>query len=241
MKLKFRFKLNFGITHKESLFFKMTSKNRQNFINPYFLDHIGEEMMQQIKIQKRRRGRPRKHHCIRHIHILLDEHIARELDKFCEEHLTTKQDLICNMIIQFLYNQSKLNNLLLKKTMKTQRNRYQEFVTLVLHSTLLTITEQYEKVLRNPLLRFRREVLLQLLDRVGLIPHSGTLKRYVLKMQAEELIINRLPGGIVVVASPDQFKEYLNSTAFQPELQQNWEKLVNWYEQLSQRLSRRLP
>ena len=212
----------------------MTLKNRQNFINPYFLHHIGEEMMQQIKIQKRRRGRPRKHrYAIRHIHILLDEKIARQLDEFCEQHLTTKQEVIFNLIIQFLHNKSKLGNLLSKKT---GRSRYKQFVELVLNSALLTIANQYEKVLKNPILRLRREALLELLDRAGLVPHTDTLRRYVIKMESEGIAVNKLPHGIILIASLDKFREYLSNTEMQHELQRNLDKVEAWEKRLTQKL-----
>ena len=189
--------------------------------------------MQQVTTQKRKRGRPRKYHCIRHIHILLDERIAKQLDKFCEEHLTTKQEIIYNLITQFLYNQSKLNNLLSKTA---HRSRYEQFVALVLNSTLITIVTHHEKVLEKPVIRFSRDRLLQLLSRVGLVPHTDTLKRYVLKMENEGLVINELPGGVIITANTNQFKKYLLNTDFQYELIRNLEKVEAWQERLEQKM-----
>ncbi|RLG07404.1 MAG: hypothetical protein DRN65_03555 [Thaumarchaeota archaeon] len=164
---------------------------------------------------------------------MLDERIAKQLDKFCEEHLTTKQEVIYNLITQFLYNQSKLNNLLSKTA---HRSRYEQFVALVLNSTLITIVTHHEKVLEKPVIRFSRDRLLQLLSRVGLVPHTDTLKRYVLKMENEGLVINELPGGVIITANTNQFKKYLLNTDFQYELIRNLEKVEAWQERLEQKM-----
>jgi len=71
------------------------------------------------------------------------EKIAQELDKFCEDHLTTKQQLIHNLIVQFLYGQGKLGNLLNRRTRK---DYYRKFVEYVLYEALKYIRNDPKKL-----------------------------------------------------------------------------------------------
>jgi len=173
--------------------------------------------MQVTKVLKRRRGRPRKYtYAVRNIHILIDEKIAQELDKFCEDHLTTKQQLIHNLIVQFLYGQGKLGNLLNRRTRK---DYYRKFVEYVLYEALKYIRNDPKKI--N--IRIPEEKLFKFLGKIDLIPHRSTLDRYIRKMEAEGLCQRiRYLKSIRITAMPGQFKQYLSID------KEDFEKIKKW-------------
>ena len=156
-------------------------------------------------IQKtRKRGRPRKHFTERHLHIILDENTYQKLDNFCAQNFISKQDLIYNLVIDFLENRVILNDRFTTQQSK-RKDYYTEFVRWVLYDAIQQITLRHKIHIRIP-----RRKLMEYLGKVGLIPHRATLDRYVRKMEAENICRqNAIAKDIRIIAWPALFRKYL--------------------------------
>jgi len=174
--------------------------------------------MQAQKTQ-RKRGRPRKHFSLKHLHIILDESTYQKLDDFCNHNFISKQDLIHNLILDFLED----NNKTLRFTTSKRKDYYTEFVRHVLRETINQITKK-----KTIYIRITYDTLLEFLGLVGLVPHRSTLQRYIKKMEAE-MICRHNPAAkdIRVIAGPLIFQKYL------PELYPHYQDILDvWYQEL---------
>ena len=163
--------------------------------------------MREIKVQaqktvQRKRGRPRKHFTERHLHIILDEKTYQKLDNFCAQNFISKQDLIYNLIIDFLENRAILDNRFAQQNKR--KGYYTEFVRWVLYDAIWQMEKDKIHILIS------RQKMMEYLGKAGLVPHRATLDRYIRKMEAEDICRrNTLAKDIRIIARPDLFRKYL--------------------------------
>ena len=160
---------------------------------------------------KKKRGRPKKHSDIYHLHILLDRQLSEALNTFCKENYISKQDLITNLLVDLLENTGFSRRLLTRG----REGKYHEFVKWVLAAALSKIRQGYVTI------AISQQTLLTFLGKVGLVPHKATLRRYIRKMDAED-ICRVKPRGIIIIARPELFGKYLDLNEADWKLVREW-------------------
>lgn len=154
----------------------------------------------QMQIQTRKKGgRPRKHFQFHHLHVLVHENLWDQLNAYCREFMTTKQDVTICALENFL--ETWLNPAAAQRN-NNQQSRYTRFVNYILQRAILYAIEGKALVLG-------KRDLMQYLVAAGYKAHESTLERQLAQMEFEGICIRLLKYTIKIIAKPRHYQKYL--------------------------------